>query len=416
MEIILVFVLFFNVGKLITSPIDVFPGYVIILAALPFFLLKLKSINKKVLFVLFIVTFSGISGVIQGKNDSLNFLKIYTSILLFSWFYWVVFRHFKLNVVKVFNLYLTGAYLIALIGLLQVFTHLVGIRFGYDYSWLPLEGVRSYGDDSSGLLGLYVVHSLYGEPAHFAHGMAPAYFSAMFHLAHPSKGHLSKSQNLIIITATLLSSSFIAYLMLSISLVLVILKHKSKIVRIVFTVISTQMLLIIGASNDRVMERLNVLADIVKGNTTLNITQTDLTGGVLILVNNANITYKSIMDSPLFGGGLGSYKHSYLMHSELPKRADEYLMNFNDAGSLFLRISSELGLFGIIVTSMVLLRYRNTSFSQNNSLWIINTGAFLMILSYLIRQGHYFAYGLPLFVILYIFSCNEKFKPKRNLH
>ena len=416
MEFILMFVLFMNLGKLMTSPIDIFPGYIFVLITLPFLLLKLKAIKKRVLLLLLIVTISGVFNILFGRNSFTNFLKIYTSILVFTVFYWGVFKHFQMNVLRIFNIYMLGAFIVSFIGVFQVVSHMIGFTYGYDYSWIPLEGVRSYGGDTSGLFGLYIVHSLYGEPAHFAHGMAPAYFSAIFNLAHRVNSNLSKTQNSIILLAAVLSSSFIAYLIISISVLFVVLKYNSKRIRLLFSLCASLTLYFVGVSNERVLERIGVLSEMISGNSVLDITQTNIAGGLLILINNAQVAIQSFTSSPIFGSGLGSHKYSYLKFSELAHGSDEYLMNYNDAGSLLLRICSELGTFGLVLVIIVLYKYRNRSYQDNRDLWLINTGAYLMILSYLIRQGHYFAYGLPLFVILYIYSSNEKFKVRTHLY
>jgi hypothetical protein len=73
---------------------------------------------------------------------------------------------------------------------------------------------------------------------------------------------------------------------------------------------------------------------------------------------------------------------------------------------------SETGLYGVVLFLAVLfkcLMFKNKSdvIGKDSKHWIISCSIFVMIVLNLLRQGHYFLNGFPLFVWLYYFNYRD---------
>ena len=80
-------------------------------------------------------------------------------------------------------------------------------------------------------------------------------------------------------------------------------------------------------------------------------------------------------------------------------------LNVDDANSLFLRLLSETGLFGIIVFFYFLFKsHLLKKRDKSKYLWIISNAILALFLIKLIRSGHYFVNGFFFFFWLYYFS------------
>ncbi|MFM7105010.1 MAG: hypothetical protein ACKOW8_05765, partial [Flavobacteriales bacterium] len=119
--------------------------------------------------------------------------------------------------------------------------------------------------------------------------------------------------------------------------------------------------------------------------------------------------------NPLFGTGLGSHPTAFDRYS-LTNLEGAVQIDFNnmDANSMFLRLLSETGLYGVSIMLFILLRnfiFRGNSVNEEN--WLISNSLALIILIYLIRQGHYFINGFPLFVWMYYYLAFSNRKERR---
>jgi len=80
-------------------------------------------------------------------------------------------------------------------------------------------------------------------------------------------------------------------------------------------------------------------------------------------------------------------------------------LNREGGSSLFLRILSEMGLFGILVFFYFLFRfYLPKRKDRMDYLWVISSAVLVMFLIRLIRAEHYFSGGLFFFFWLYYFT------------
>lgn len=121
------------------------------------------------------------------------------------------------------------------------------------------------------------------------------------------------------------------------------------------------------------------------------------------LLSNAFVTKKNFESHPL-GTGIGShfYMHTYYYYYNM--RPPSYLkvlksdkINAPDAASLFLRIVSEFGLFGLLF--VIYFIYLLINAFSNTSLFF-NQGLMIFFLLKLLRDGHYFPPEMFFFVWL----------------
>lgn len=102
----------------------------------------------------------------------------------------------------------------------------------------------------------------------------------------------------------------------------------------------------------------------------------------------------------LIGTGLGTHEINY--ESVYPDTGSNvYGLNKTDAYSLFTRIYSEFGYIGIIMLFVFIFKLFN---GKNH----INVALAFMLLSLLIRGGHYFIYGVIFFVYCYYYTGQRK--------
>jgi len=129
---------------------------------------------------------------------------------------------------------------------------------------------------------------------------------------------------------------------------------------------------------------------------------------VYALYSNAVVAHSSLKDNLLFGSGLGSHEISYYKY--LGEIIDfntfgRKLLNTKDANSLFLRLLSETGLFGIAIVCVFIFRFHLWKQKDPTGyLWIVNNAILTVFFVRLARGGHYFDTGLFFFFWLYCFS------------
>ncbi len=130
------------------------------------------------------------------------------------------------------------------------------------------------------------------------------------------------------------------------------------------------------------------------------------------LLSNLYIAKCNFKDHPL-GTGLGSHYYMYTSQYKANMRPPDYIVtlkldqiNVNDAASLFIRMFSELGVFGLLFIFYLL--YLSTIVFNKNL--ILGQGIFIYLLLKLFRDGHYFPPELFFFIWLLYFSIRENQK------
>jgi hypothetical protein len=138
----------------------------------------------------------------------------------------------------------------------------------------------------------------------------------------------------------------------------------------------------------------------------------EVNASTFALYTNYIIAKESFVRNPFLGSGLGSHPVNYdiTFAKYFPPDFIERFGTFNkfDANSLFLRLMSETGLFGLGAVIIFLWRFfmgkkyiRNPKFRYLN---IINQSIFILVVVRLVRTGHYFGNGFFLFIFMYYYT------------
>jgi hypothetical protein len=310
------------------------------------------------------------------KTNTVNlFLEQIMGITIISYYYFLFFKLFlNEGVVFIFEQYLNLAIIICLIGVPLFMVEFLNIGFEARF------------------------HSILTEPAHFVAVILPALFYAFY-----------KKNNfkLVILTTTFFAAmSSLGFLALMINIVATR-KINFKIILILF-------LLIAGFAyplyslNESIKIRVNDSFEVL--------VEKDLTGANLstyAFFSNAFVAVESIKSSPLIGSGLGAHiltREKYLSNIDGIQGFEQHIfLNEKDANSLFLRITSDLGLIGIFFTFLFLFKNYVSDKSING---IISKCILSYFICKLIRDGHYFSPEMYFFIILYYFNKKDFEKTK----
>ena len=127
---------------------------------------------------------------------------------------------------------------------------------------------------------------------------------------------------------------------------------------------------------------------------------------------NSGVALESVLQQPLWGGGLGSHFFSYETFlregtvfregvlSFLPYMSPANL-NANDAYSMYLRLPSELGLLGVGAALFFIIKNRIPE--EAGQLAVISNACLVFFITYCLREGHYFRHELWFFVAIYAY-------------
>ena len=368
---------------------------------LPIFLIKYKVPFRELAWVVFVLIV-GASGVMTGTIPNGIYIKVAGSILLPYVFYAYVWRHFKYDVERLFTIYLKGAYVVSIIGILLFIDSFLGNNL------LHFLQLFIYLDTIDASIGIRIASTL-GEPTYFANIVLPAGVVAMYRLmVKPGKGigigDLTKRKALVFIVALLLTYSAIAFLGLFLGGILLLLRHGAVRYAIIIPFILIFARIVIFQVPELEERYQGVLSVSTEEKQT-----GDFHGSSFILFNHAYITWMNLKENPLFGTGLGTHTIATEKYS-LGNKGVEYhyrTQNAQDASSMLLRILSELGLFGGVLVFIFLKRNYIPRAPEDPVLWLISTAIFVTIVMQLLRQGNYILNGFPFFVLGFVFTRHE---------
>lgn len=405
---LLIFNIFAGGFVLYHSSFEFYLGYIFIVFFLVAHIVHYKNFafNFSFSIILAILFFSSFVNIYLGNVTTFLVMKQVLGILITGSAYFLLIRMNGYNVDKLFKIYLRIALIVAIIGIIQEFSFLIGFKLGYDYSWiipkwkcLPAKG------------GMLRVNSIFLEPSHLVISMAPALFISLVTIFKNNTYYLTKKASTAIIICFVLTFSVLFYIAILISMLIIYSKEKKS--RYLLMVLIMAIFFYIGYSClPEIRMRVDDTVGVVTG--ALPPTHSHLT--VYAYISNASVAFKSFMKNPLFGSGLGSHLISY-DRSICPSCSNVFLqdgytgINKTDANSLFLRLISETGLFGIIVVFYFIFRFR-LNYGTNKNMQILSNAVFVLFIIQLLRQGHYFYNGLFFFVWIYYFVFKIYNKPE----
>ncbi len=379
--------------------------YIILLALLIVFSLSLKNLylDKKIFFSIYLLIIISYFDVLTGNNTTLLLVKQAIGILLNVLVFYLLFKVNNYDVLKLFKIYLNIAFIVALIGIFQEIGWLLKLKFMYDFSYILPSS--AWITDLVFHRRLIKICSILPEPSVFCIVMMPAFFATLTSFFKNNLKFYNKFQSLVITLSIFLSFSLVGYLGMLFSLfLLTINQHAVTKTILKFLLIVPFLCITLYITIPEIKMRVDDTIKVLSGNKKIG--ESNLS--TFTWCSNIIVTFDSFRQHPFLGTGLGSYKINYDKY--MPKVLAEtegkvYILNSEDASSLFLRLLSETGILGILLFFAFIFKfYLKRVRDPSNYLWIINNASATVFFLKLVRSGNYFSEGLFLFFWLYYFS------------
>lgn len=365
----------------------------------------------KWLFYTFMILF-GLSFFSASLAGGVKFsmLKQIIGISFSSVAYYNLMLYVKLDIERLFKLYLKIAFFIALIGVFEE----IGRIFGYH--------VYFNGDPKRVSIGMYRVYSIMGEPYFLAVTLIPAlyYYLNRFFGTREFRDRTTLIQFGVIFSCYIFTFSSAGVMGLGLMVLLLLWNHKlfsfknPKTLLLIAVVVGLSQVLDIKDFSMKEMQiRFNDSYKAFFSGTKLTKKEVKkLNSSTFALYSNLIIAQQSFNRNPLTGSGLGSHENTYteffgaLFGKDFLKMYGEF--NAKDGNSLFIRLLSETGLFGLFLIFLFLFKFRLKSkfITDPNKLiyLIINQAVFIVIIIRLVRTGNYIGQGFFFFFFLYYFT------------
>jgi hypothetical protein len=392
--------------------------YLPIILLLPVFIAKFKF-PRELLWILIPLLFTGLLNIYIGNDTYGNFFKIFFNIAINIVFYRYVMEYYNYDVKLMFSMYLKGAYIVSVLGLLQIGFYIIGFEYGYNWQKiLPLNKWNTH----PGGLGIRL-NSSFSEPSYFGSSISPAFFIAFYELVFRREVFLTRTKSMVIIAAYLLTFSSLAYIGIFISIVLLALNFG--VIRYLFIAIPVSIALFFFAYNqiDEFRVRINGLnalfvenvlenelgGELSKGARMYRVSKvlTKIHGSSFVLYNNLHVAVENFKQNPIFGSGLGSHELAFQKYNLNYMLGGIYEFNAPDANSTFLRTMSECGIMGIVFIFLFIVKFfvsKSIGVEEDETYWLISNALLVIILTQLLRQGNYTFNGFIFYGWLYFYN------------
>ncbi len=399
------------------QPFEFYFSYIPILILLPIFIIKYKFYAPS-LYILIPLLVVGIFNVFIDNNTMSKFIKIYANLAVSIVFYQYVMQYYNFDVKLIFRKYINVSFFVCVLGLIQLLCYWISFYPGYYLpSFLPLN---KWGLSIGGL-GVRI-NSLFSEPSSLGIAIAPAFFVSIFQLLTRTNEYLSLKKCILIVICYCLSFSSLAFLGIFLTVVFLTLNFGA-IRYFLFAIPITVFLFFVAYNNakefkarvDGVKELFidNILDERRVGETgkakrkRIQNFLLRVHGSSFVFYNNYFIAKQNFLKNPLFGTGLGSHEFAYDKYTLNKIIGGIYEFNTGDANSLFLRTTSEVGLFGAVFLILFVFKYYvsfNLTGNEDDDYWIISNGLLVLILLTYLRQGNYTYNGFIFYCWLYFYN------------
>ena len=374
----------------------------LVLSMLDFNFFRIPIVRLEPLGLFFMATLPG-TFLFLVRGESLVVPMIQYLGLLVAWLAVLnLFRYFRYSPEAIFNIYLQCATAAALVALMQQTAYLIGIEPLYDLRWILI------GAADLDFAGPFLrTSSMFTEPSYFAAFLTPALYLSVLRLFGGSQ-QLHIGRSLLFISALICTFSTIGYIGLGLCILFAL--------RFTLRNLLISMLLLAGlgyiaSTNPALNSRLTAIPSALQFNL-----QGDENMSAFINGLNLAITVHMLGDRPISGHGLGSYRvysngyleQSLLSNQVLVGRVTEIRdqLTLSDAGSMYLRLSAELGIGGMLL--MAVFVYRNFRWPDSPDRKNLALAAFLFLLVFSIRSGQLLRFELIFFWALLFLLCLKK--------
>lgn len=374
-------------------------------------------------FFVILIFISSLSNIFFGNVTFSLFGKQLLGILLHLLTFYLLIEYNNRDIKKMFTIYLNIAFFIAAIGLIQEYTYVLykTLQINFPNCFFNINTIIpffNYGYflstdrwflDTTTIFGFPILRltSIALEPFSFCTVMMPAFFVALTSFGKNNFKFLSKKKSIVIIIAFMLTFSLVGYIGLLYAIGFLLFKSRRFILCLILPFFLAILFYNIAMP---FKSRVPYVYEFLTGKRDLQ--HTDQSSFTLFL--NSLVVFDDItkIEKLVFGKGLGSHQISYnayikKAHITGPPEytRSKWLLNKKDANSLFLRLLSETGLFGLIMFLIFIKRYYiNATKNPTTYLWIINNSILILFIIRLIRQGNYFSEGFFFFLLLYYYS------------
>jgi len=380
---------------LIKSPFEVYFSYIPIFLLLPVFILKYGLPNTLII-ILTPLLITGIISITQGENETGQLLKIIVGLLASASFYYYVIRHYNYNLRHLFKVYMYFSIAVGVIGLVQLLGYTLRIGPLYNLRWIFNKWAVT-----SGGLGIRV-NSVFSEPSYYATTLAPAFFISLLNVFSRKTFFISKKWSYFMIFTYFLSFSSLGIIGVFLAGFFILIRFGYLFFAVLFLPLSIFSFTLAYTNIPEFQERFDSTVEVFSGEEFNSYT---VHGSSFILFDNYQVARKNFSQNPFFGTGLGSHQFAFEKYSLTNDLLDVGLDgNSQDANSMFLRLMSETGLYGMLFILIFLFKnFLNIRTALNEEVWAMSVGCLLIILLYLFRQGHYFYNGFPFFLWMYYY-------------
>lgn len=389
------------------SPFEAYASYLVFLVFFPIFFVKF-GIPKWPVLLFLPLLISGLTYCAIGLNTYSLFFKIFIGFFSSVLFYHYVIQLFQFDLRLLFKYYMKGAYIVTVIGIIQIVSYLVGFTPGYDFHWIFNKWSLAPGG-----LGIRM-NSIFSEPAYFAAVIAPAFFVSVYNLFRREEYFINRFQSIVIAGAYFLTFSSIGILAIFAAIVLFLINLG--FVKYSFFMIPLLFIFFNYAYKNvpEFTERYDGTIEIFSSG---NYKSWDIHGSSFVLYNNYHVALENFKRNPIMGTGLGSHPIAFDKYS-YTNLVGAVTIDFNkvDANSMLLRLMSETGLYGLTLVLFMLFKcwvYKGNSVQDDT--WLMSNAISLVIILYLLRQGHYFLNGFPFFLWMYYYLAKEHWGELREL-
>lgn len=348
-----------------------YPMYLIYILCL---LLSVKISVDKTVFLAFLYVLG--SSILAKVVLGLKLLPLVKQFLPIVLIYGIVsYSINRIGPERLFEWYLKGAFISAIIGLFQFVMKFFNVKVLTVFTG-------------------YFVDSVAEEPSHYAAIVLPALvYSFMFWRKHII-------EFIVILVAVVLTFNLTAYLVSALMILIIF-------GRLVWMFFLLPLLYYFGTYVYEVIPNFQLRIDGVIHY--LNVkSYKDLHGTPLSFFSNWAVAMETLRMNPLFGSGLGGHEEMYYRYFSTNSFSQlDYLLGLNakSAHSLSIRVISELGVIGFSLYAYLLswpLRWR-----EHKTYYAIGLGCLSHFFCKTLKLGNYFDLGTPFFILLIYFIGRE---------
>ncbi len=328
--------------------------------------------------------------------DKWNYIKISIGMCYVVLTSALIIEFYHRDIRRMFRIYLTAGLVASVVGMFQVAGYMAGISHVYNFR-MSL-GLNKWTLSPGGPFGLRL-NSVYSEPSQFCIILSGCAFWAVYTLSFRQCSLLNTMKAVIILIAFCMTFSAMTVPALMCASILVLTFSKANFTKYLQAIVVGG-LLFAAFWISEISDRADGVWGLVSGESRTS----EVHGSSEILVTHMRAACYSVQRNPLFGAGLGMHQSVYWEYIFASESSDLQRVDWNaaDANSMLLRVTSELGLIGVVGLGFLVYTGWISRQSDCDSLRIISCAFLCVITLQSIRQGNYFFNYFPLFFLLYL--------------